>query len=198
MSGFPEHNFPAFHAAASALRDEGYTALNPAESDNGSTDKPWAYYMRKALTMLVQADEVRVLPGWTGSRGARIEVQVALWLGLPVSNAEGLPITERSLPPLRSAPPAIAAGTPQETVCQEADRLVAHDRQSTYGHPREDFARTGKIWSAILGVDVTPEQVALCMIGVKMSRECHKAKRDNAVDICGYAKCLDMVREAGK
>jgi hypothetical protein len=31
------------------------------------------------------------------------------------------------------------------------------------------------------------------MIGVKMSRECNKPKRDNRIDIAGYAEALDMV-----
>ena len=40
-----------------------------------------------------------------------------------------------------------------------------------------------------------------CMIAVKISRECHRPKRDNRVDIAGYAEALDMVvnyREHGE
>ena len=81
----------------------------------------------------------------------------------------------------------------RESILFEAHNLVHGVRGEDYGHPYEDFSRTAKIWSAILGVDVTPEQVALCMIGVKMSRECNKPKRDNRVDIAGYAEALDMV-----
>lgn len=33
------------------------------------------------------------------------------------------------------------------------------------------------------------------MIAVKISRECHRPKRDNRVDIAGYAEVLDMVIE---
>ena len=51
------------------------------------------------------------------------------------------------------------------------------------------------MWSAILGQEVTPAQVGLCMIAVKVSRECHKPKRDNLVDIAGYAETVRMVRE---
>jgi len=39
------------------------------------------------------------------------------------------------------------------------------------------------------------------MIGVKISRECNKPKRDNRIDIAGYAEALDMVvnyREHGE
>ena len=81
----------------------------------------------------------------------------------------------------------------KDSILYEAHNLVHGVRGEDYGHPYEDFSRTAKIWSAILGVDVTPEQVALCMIGVKISRECNKPKRDNRVDIAGYAEALDMV-----
>lgn len=59
---------------------------------------------------------------------------------------------------------------------------------------REDFQRVGKMWAAILGLDeVTPHQVGLCMIALKVARHVHRPKRDNLVDICGYAETLDMI-----
>lgn len=82
-----------------------------------------------------------------------------------------------------------------ETILQEAQRLVHGDRGADYGHPIEDFTRTGRIWGAVLGLDrdVTPNEVALCMVGVKMSREVNAPKRDNRVDGAGYMETLDMV-----
>jgi hypothetical protein len=76
-----------------------------------------------------------------------------------------------------------------------ANGLVSGDRQDDYGHPIHDFTRTAQIWGAILGIDVSPEQVALCMVGVKISRECNKHKGDNIVDGCGYFRTLEMVHE---
>jgi hypothetical protein len=85
---------------------------------------------------------------------------------------------------------------PDETILQEAQRLVHGDRGQDYGHPIEDFTRTGRIMGAILGIpDVPPEKVALCMIAVKISREVNRDKRDNRVDMAGYAETLDMVRQ---
>jgi len=78
---------------------------------------------------------------------------------------------------------------------QIADELVGGDRNADYGHPIEDFTRTAKMWGAILGVEVKPEHIPLCMIAVKISRECNKPKADNVIDICGYARTLEMVRE---
>jgi len=83
-----------------------------------------------------------------------------------------------------------------ESILQEAQRLVHGERGTDYGHPIEDFTRTGRLWGALLGIpDVSPETVAMCMIAVKLSRETHHPKRDNRVDIAGYAETLDMVRQ---
>lgn len=83
-----------------------------------------------------------------------------------------------------------------ETVLEEAQRLVYGSREESYGHPFDDFTRAGKIWAAVLGLpEVTPEQVALCMVGLKISRECHRPGRDNRVDGPGYFATLDRVVE---
>lgn len=83
----------------------------------------------------------------------------------------------------------------KESILEEARRIVHGDRGENYGHPFEDFSRTAKIWSAIMDIEVTPEQVALCMIGVKISREVNRPKRDNIVDGAGYFETLDMVKK---
>lgn len=84
----------------------------------------------------------------------------------------------------------------RETITAEAERLVLGDRQDDYGHPADDFARTGRIWAAILGVDqITPEQVALCMVGVKLSREVNLPKRDNRVDAIGYMLTAELIHQ---
>ena len=81
------------------------------------------------------------------------------------------------------------------SILEEADKLVTTDRQNDYGHPAEDFARAAALWSAIIGKQITPRQIALCMIAIKISRECHRHKRDNLVDIAGYAKTLQMLED---
>jgi len=83
-----------------------------------------------------------------------------------------------------------------DTILQEAQRLVHGDRQAAYGHPLDDFTRTGRMWAAILGVpNVTAEQVGLCMAAVKLSRQCNLPKRDNMVDAAGYAETVQMCVE---
>ena len=80
-------------------------------------------------------------------------------------------------------------------ILEEANTIVGGERQKDYGHPRDDFAKTALIWEAILGVKVTPMQVALCMMGVKISRQCNAHKRDNLVDAAGYARTAEMIAE---
>lgn len=82
-----------------------------------------------------------------------------------------------------------------ENILEEANRIVAGDRQADYGHPYYDFSRTAALWSVVLRDTVTPEQVALCMMMVKVSREVHQHGHDNLVDIAGYARTLEMVHE---
>jgi hypothetical protein len=83
-----------------------------------------------------------------------------------------------------------------EGILQEAIRITSGDRQKVYGHPSEDWTRTAKLWSAILGVEVTAQQCCLCMIAVKMSRLCKTpGHRDSIVDICGYSRCIELIHE---
>ena len=88
---------------------------------------------------------------------------------------------------------------PKESVCDEAKRLTATDRQKSYGHPRDDFAKQALMMTGILrsklkdGQVITAADVPLLMIAVKISRLTHAYKRDSIVDICGYARTAAMV-----
>lgn len=83
-----------------------------------------------------------------------------------------------------------------ETALEEAQRLVHGNRGEDYGHPADDFTRTGRMWGAILDRDdVPPELVGLCMAAVKISREVNKPKRDNRVDLAGYAETVEMIHQ---
>lgn len=85
-----------------------------------------------------------------------------------------------------------------ETILQEAQRLVYGDRQSAYGHPYDDYSRTARMWEAILGLPayrITPNVACLMMAAVKISRQVNKPKRDNMTDLAGYAACAQMCAE---
>jgi len=83
MSGLPEFNYPAFHAAAAELRTYGLHVENPAESPEPEC-KSWLGFMRLAVAQLATCDIVVTLPGWENSRGAKVEVALAIGLGLLV------------------------------------------------------------------------------------------------------------------
>ena len=84
------------------------------------------------------------------------------------------------------------------TVCkdclEEAGKIVRGNREDTYGPAERNLSRIAEMWSAYLAHPVTPRQVAVMMVLLKVSRDAFKPKHDNMVDICGYAylaDCLD-------
>jgi len=76
---------------------------------------------------------------------------------------------------------------------EQAKNIVGGDRRDDYGPLRESFERIAMVWSGILKAHVTTEQVALCMIGVKIVREANKHKDDNVVDLYGYTLCYERL-----
>lgn len=75
--------------------------------------------------------------------------------------------------------------------------LVYGDRQSTYGHPSEDFARTAGMWKALFGWDVRPEDVPLAMVTVKLSRLRQTPDhQDSMTDVAGYIETYSLTRDA--
>jgi hypothetical protein len=192
MTGIESYNFPAFHRAAASLRSKGFTVLNPAETDGGSQDKPWEFYMRRAIALLVTADAVAVLPNWRDSKGANIEVDLARKLSIPTVDAEKLlPISE--------------------SVLAEAQRLVHGDRGANYGHPAMDYSCTGRMWSSVIEhwlnshhpglltarLPDIPAYIGCLMMGcMKISRAVKSpAHRDSLVDLAGYTECAQMCVE---
>jgi hypothetical protein len=83
MTGLPDLNFPAFHAAAQQLRGLGLNAVNPAEinPDNGMS---WEACMRADIKALCDCDAIALLPGWERSKGAHLELHIAHRLNLDV------------------------------------------------------------------------------------------------------------------
>lgn len=83
MTGLPGYNKPAFHTAAGSLRAAGYIVRNPADHQPPVLDT-WEDWMRLAIAALLQSQAVATLPGWAESRGACLEVSIAMQLRMPV------------------------------------------------------------------------------------------------------------------
>lgn len=79
---------------------------------------------------------------------------------------------------------------PGEAEMLEANDLVNGERQADYGTPRSNYEGVAKVWSGLLQHalkrDITPEEAALMMVGLKLQRQSQKHKRDNLVDAHGY------------
>jgi hypothetical protein len=92
ISGDIKGNEAKFHEAVVELRARGYDIVSPVEVCTGHiedfdlerTALDWIWYMRRDIEALVN-DKVQgiiMLPGWEGSRGARLELLIAKGLNM--------------------------------------------------------------------------------------------------------------------
>jgi len=187
MRGIKYFNFPEFDAAKAKLEAAGFNVISPADLDREAGCNPGSFHadydwtdlaacgfllsdaIDRDIEALKRCDAIYMLRGWERSKGAKAEKALAEWIGLEVLYQES------------------------EDILEEALRITRGDRNNDYGHPFDDFTKTAKMWSAILGVTVGPEHVAMCMICIKLSRQCNSPKRDNLVDGAGYFRTLDLV-----
>ena len=72
---------------------------------------------------------------------------------------------------------------------------VLEERRDDYGDPAEQFRAIADRWSITLGTPITPSQVALCMIDLKLARLAYDPGHvDSMVDVIGYAALLRELR----
>lgn len=76
---------------------------------------------------------------------------------------------------------------------QHAASVVA-ERRKIYGDPAASMAAVAKRWSITLGRAVTPAEVVLCLIDLKLARLGHDSKhQDSILDVAGYAAVLQEI-----
>lgn len=117
MTGMENFNFPAFQAASDFLASQGYEVASPhtlSQQGSHATDcdsatgkeaaectcgvgdvKPWKFYMTKALILQLDCDAWVGLPGWTKSKGAKREFDIAVDLEHKLyllRSTDGLPL----------------------------------------------------------------------------------------------------------
>ena len=74
---------------------------------------------------------------------------------------------------------------------------VMAERCKAYGSPASSMERVARRWTITLGHPVTPVQVVLCMIDLKLARLSHDPRHhDSAVDVINYAAMLAEVNES--
>lgn len=87
----------------------------------------------------------------------------------------------------------------EENILDEAKRLVLGGRQEDYGKPERNFGTIASMWNAFLGArkepssPITETDVALMMCLLKVARQANRPKRDNLVDLAGYALTAEIV-----
>ena len=71
---------------------------------------------------------------------------------------------------------------------------VLEDRGAAYGDPKNQMEAIARRWSIPLGMPVTPQQVALCMIDLKLARLAHDPHyADGPIDVVGYAALIPEI-----
>lgn len=75
---------------------------------------------------------------------------------------------------------------------KKAKALVTGSRQKMYGDPKPLHQTAGAMWGAYLrakgwtGPELAPQDVALMMSVLKISREAHRHQPDNLPDAAGF------------
>jgi hypothetical protein len=85
MTGYDNFNVTAFINAKGFLQALGFEVWSPSDIEQTDT-RPWESYLREDIMMMMQCDGVCVLDKWWESRGARIEVNLASAIGMPVKS----------------------------------------------------------------------------------------------------------------
>jgi len=87
----PEDAVSNFNEMEKLLRAQGYSVVNPTRLGiEDVSGKGWDYYMKKGIKLLMDCDAVYMLIGWSNSRGANIEWQLAYDLGMTIyTQADG-------------------------------------------------------------------------------------------------------------
>jgi hypothetical protein len=123
MSGIPDFNFPVFNAAAAMLRENGWTVENPAEHSLAD-NLEWSDYMAYDLTRLGLCGSIYLLPGWSKSKGATIEKNLAEALGMKIQFD---PNAEQAADAAPVPPSGGEVQLPRPVMKLEAEKLLGRD-----------------------------------------------------------------------
>ena len=80
--------------------------------------------------------------------------------------------------------------SPAEMFLRYVAQVIA-ERSTQYGDATGNMTAIARRWSATLGREISPAQVVICLLDLKLARLAHDpSHEDSVVDICGYAALL--------
>ena len=196
MIGISDYNFKAFDDAASYLLYQGYDVVSPTDlyrelgfdpvnltegySDWHKSPPGFEHinWLANGIAAAMTCNCYYVLPGWESSYGDNAEKNA-----LDAIKAEWL--------------------NPEchESICQEAQRVTMGARQDDYGHPLDNFTSISEFLTTAFksklkeGCVFTANDVPIIMVLTKLARHLCRPKRDNMVDIGGFANTDGMVND---
>jgi hypothetical protein len=95
----------------------------------------------------------------------------------------------------------------KKPLLQRANELIGGERQADYGNKLQNFSQIAMLWQGALATKLAPgqvltaEDVAVCMIQVKIARLAKQPDHEDSIlDVAGYAGCyeaLQLERAAG-
>lgn len=86
MTGYPEYNKEAFYTMEMKFRESGFASVkNPIHiGEKFGFDQEYNFYLKKSLSMLLEADAVYVFGDYSRSKGVKCEMEVANKVGIPL------------------------------------------------------------------------------------------------------------------
>ena len=85
MTGIKDNNRELFEKARIKLDKEGFDTVNPLDMDMPENEGlTYQQRLRFDIRALTYCDSIYMLPGWKQSKGAMLEYNVAVSLGLKV------------------------------------------------------------------------------------------------------------------
>jgi DNA-binding protein H-NS len=87
-------------------------------------------------------------------------------------------------------------------ILQKAQQIVferKEEKERMYGSFSEGMKRASAIATAATGKDITAEDMYICMIALKLSRQSYNHKEDNLLDAIAYMAALNNhINESNK
>ncbi len=80
-------------------------------------------------------------------------------------------------------------------ILEQTIRIVTGQRQQDYGNKVVNHRNIADLWSSYLNKKISPHDVAICMLLVKVARLKNRKTKDCYVDMAGYAAIAGEIND---